>query len=205
MIRKALALACVLSVSVVAPGVRSQATRAPLPAGEPKLVSRERQHYVAVRTRVTMAGMPTVMPRFMPVVRAYLKAQGVQPSGPPFIRFLVIDMAKELEIEVGLPVPHLLPGNDRVRPGIFPAGRYAMLARTGHYKELVAANAALQEWGKKNGIQWDMTMTDRGSRWGGRMEFYLTDPDKDPDPDHWKAEVWYRTIDPLKKEDEPPR
>jgi effector-binding domain-containing protein len=199
MITKTLALAWVISIPVVAAGVRSHETRAAPAAGEPKLVQRKEQNYVAIRTRVTMAGMPTVMPQLMPEVHAYLKAADVEPSGPEFIRFLLIDMAKELEIEVGLPVDKALPGNDRVKPGVFPAGRYAVLTHTGHYKDLVAANAALQEWAKKKGIQWEMTMTPRGSLWGGRMEFYLTDPDKEPNPDRWKAEVWYLTMDAAKR------
>jgi len=35
----------------------------------------------------------------------------------------------------------------------------------------------------------------RASKWGGRLEFYLTDPSKELNPDRWQAEVLYRIKD----------
>jgi len=70
-------------------------------------------------------------------------SQGITPAGPPLIRYLVIDMAGELQIELGVPVTAPVTASGRVQPGVLPEGRYAVLRHTGPYDGLVASNAAL--------------------------------------------------------------
>ena len=60
---------------------------------------------------------------------------GIAPSRPPFIRYLVIDMAAELEIELAVPTGAPVAGSGRVRPGVLPEGRYAVLRHTGPYDD----------------------------------------------------------------------
>jgi effector-binding domain-containing protein len=158
-------------------------------AGQPRLLDRDEQPYVAIRTQATLQGMPSVLPQLLPKVFAWLGERGAKPAGPPFIRYLVIDMERELDIEVGVPVGKPLPGDDRVRAGVLPAGRYATLVHTG--RNLVAANAALQAWAKEKGIGFETSMTPKGSAWKGRVEFYLTDPAREPNRDRWQTEITY--------------
>src|SRR5215472_16933119 len=40
--------------------------------------------------------------------------------GPPLIRYLVIDMAGELQIELGVPVAAPVTASGRVQPGVLP-------------------------------------------------------------------------------------
>ena len=98
---------------------------------EPRIVQRIEQPYVAVRALVTMQTIGDVLPAMHPKVRDWLRSQGVQPAGQPFFKYNVIDMARQVEVEVGFPVA--APVN-RGRPGArgFPAGRYATLWHTGH-------------------------------------------------------------------------
>jgi hypothetical protein len=42
------------------------------------------------------------------------------PSGPPFWKYNVIDMASNLEVEAGVPVAQPLTGNGRVIAGALP-------------------------------------------------------------------------------------
>jgi effector-binding domain-containing protein len=86
---------------------------------------------------------------------------GIAPSGPPFIRYLVIDMAAELEIELAVPTGAPVAGSGRVRPGVLPEGRYAVLRHTGPYDGLIAANAALQQWAPRRGVRFDTRVTFR--------------------------------------------
>ena len=162
---------------------------------EPKLVHRDKQPYVAIRTTVTMQGMATVIPKLMPELHRWLEARNVKPNGPVFIRFVVIDMDKGLDIEVGLPVTKLLSGDGRVKSDVLPAGRYASLTHFGNYSGLIPPNAQIQEWGKKQGLTWKMRKTKRGDEWVGRVEFYKTDPDKEPDPSKWETEILYLVAD----------
>ena len=117
----------------------------------PKVEERTEQPYVALRTQATMHELGTVIPHLLGEVFAWLATQGAAPAGAPFIRYLVINMAAQLDIEVGVPVASAMSGDDRIYASVLPAGRYASLVYTGPYdgNGLVEANAALLEWGTK--------------------------------------------------------
>lgn len=161
---------------------------------QPKLEHRGEQPYVAIRTRMTMKELAAgAGDELFPEVLAWLGKQGVAPDGAPFIRYLVIDMDAVLEMDWGVAVPEPLPGDDRVRPGVLPAGRYATMVYTGPYggDGLIGANAALQGWAKENGVAWEVREGDHGDVWGARMEFYLTNPAAEPNPHAWRTEIVY--------------
>jgi hypothetical protein len=109
------------------------------------------------------------------------------------LRYLVIDMTAELEIELAVPVGAPVAGSGRVRPGVLPEGRYAMIRHTGPYDGLIVSNAALQKWAREHGAEFDTQDTARGSAWRSRAEHYLTDPSKEPDPATWEVDVAYLT------------
>ena len=60
--------------------------------------------------------------------------QSLDPAGPPFIRYHVIDMQGLMDVEMGIPVASILSGDGRISPGVLPAGRYASLIYTGREK-----------------------------------------------------------------------
>jgi effector-binding domain-containing protein len=133
-----------------------------------------------------------IIPQLHDEVHAWLEKQGVSPSGAPFIRYLVINMATKLDIELGWPVASRLAGTDRIKPGVLPAGRYARLLYTGDYSGLMEANGVLIGWARENGITWDNWTTDTGDAFGARFETYFTDPGDEPDPAKWETEVAIR-------------
>src|SRR5438067_7630439 len=160
----------------------------------PKVEERTEQPYVAMRTQAAMHGLETVIPQLLGEVFAWLGTQSAAPAGAPFIRYRVINMAAQLEIEVGIPVARAMSGDDRICAGVLPAGRYASLVYTGPYdgNGLVEANAALLEWGTEQGLVWDTWAAENGDGFGARLKSYLTDPNEEPDPTKWKTEVAMR-------------
>ena len=162
--------------------------------GKPKLEERTEQHYVGIRTQATMQELGTVIPQCIGEVATWLDKQGVAPSGAPFTRYLIIDMAAMLEIEVGFPVVSALPGDGRVTPGTIPAGRYASLIYDGTDDD-IEANKVLLLWGQDQGLKWDTWYTEKGDGWGGRFEFSLTNPQDEPDQSKWQTEVAIRLAD----------
>ena len=161
--------------------------------GEPRIVERAGQPYAALPGRVTMATLAAAIDSGYPELFGWLAARGIPPAGPPLIRYLVVDMDAELEIELGVPVAEPLEraagGGERIGAGLLPAGRYVSLLHRGPYDGLVGANAALQDWARREGVP--LETTDHGRRWRGRAEFYLTDPRAEPDPARWETEVAY--------------
>jgi effector-binding domain-containing protein len=165
---------------------------------EPKLENRSEQHYVAIRTQVTMQELGAgVIPQLHMEVRTWLEKQGIAPTGAPFIRYLIIDMMAKLDIELGWPVARALSGNDRIRAGVLPAGRYASLIYIGPYEGdgLIKANAALLDWGAQHSIVWDKWQTEHGDAFGARLESSIKDPGNEPDPAKWETEVAIRLAD----------
>lgn len=160
----------------------------------PKLEDRSERRYVGIRTQATMQELPTVIPQRLGEVFAWLGQQGVAPAGAPFIRYFVIDMAAQLDIELGVPVASGITGDDRVRAGVLPAGRYASLVYT-DVQRGIEANAALLDWGAEQGLVWDSWATEKGDGFGARLESFLTDPAEEPDASKWETEVAIRLAD----------
>jgi effector-binding domain-containing protein len=157
---------------------------------EPSIEQRDAWHYAAIRVQVTMQEMVGALPQLWPEIHRWLDAQGAAPAGAPFIRYLDIDPAMQhLNIDVGIPVAGSVAGEGRIQTGTMPAGSYASLIHTGPFDGLAAANAELQAWSQANGAELDNEPSEDGTAWGGRFEFYLTDPGSQPDPSKWQTEV----------------
>lgn len=155
----------------------------------PQIEERGAVHYAGIRETVTMDGIAGAVDEAYPELFGWLAGQGIAPVGAPFIRYLVIDMAAELRLDLGVPVGAPVTGSGRVQPGVLPAGRYAVLRHTGPYDGLIASNAALQRWAHEHGIEFDTWDTPDGSAWRARAEHYLTDPSREPDPAKWEVDV----------------
>src|SRR5271156_2762470 len=149
-----------------------------------EITERAGQPYVAVRAQVTMQTISAIADR-IPEVFGWLAAHGVAPAGPPFLKYNVIDMARQLEIEAGVPVAAAVDGGGSVLSGALPAGRYATVTYVGPPAKLVDATAELLAWASREGLVFDVAQTGEGERWGARLEIFLTDPASEPDMDKW--------------------
>ena len=99
-----------------------------------------------------------------------------------------------MDIEMGVPVAMAAAGDERVKAAVLPAGRYAVLIYTGVMNG-IEANAALLDWGAKQGLVWDRCELESGDAFASRYESFLTDPKDDPDPAQWDTEVAIRIAD----------
>ena len=160
---------------------------------EPRIEERAARHYAGIQATAPMEGVSAAVDQAFPELFGWLAGTGTAPAGPPFIRFLVIDMEALLQLELGVPVAGPMRESGRIRPGVLPAGRYAVLRHIGNYDGLIDANAALQRWAHDHGLDFDVTDTPEGSAWGSRLEEYITDPSKEPDPAKWETDVAYLT------------
>jgi effector-binding domain-containing protein len=162
---------------------------------KPTIVERADQPYVAIKANVTMAAIGEVLPPLHGEVFGWLGSRGIEPAGAPFWKYNLIDMERELEVEVGVPVATKVDGDDRVLAGVLPGGKYASLEHTGHPMALIDATRALLEWADKEGLTWDTVDSPEGQRWAARLEVYETDPDDEPDMDKWVTQLAFRLAD----------
>jgi effector-binding domain-containing protein len=160
----------------------------------PEITQRAEQPYAGISTWVTMAALGSVADH-IPEIFGWLGARGIAPAGPPFFRYLVIDMERQLLVEVGVPVASAVEDDGEIRGGTLPAGRFAVMTHTGAPDTLMAPTAALLDWAEARGLAWDMSRTDAGEKWGCRLENYLTDPAEQPDLSKWQTELAFRLAD----------
>ena len=110
---------------------------------EPKIEHRNEQPYVGIRAQVTMQELGKTLPPLClwGEVYGWLASKDVKPAGAPLWRYLVIDMAAKLEIDVGVPVATPATGDNRITADTLPAGRYATIVYIGPYEGLMQATA----------------------------------------------------------------
>jgi len=159
-----------------------------------EIVDRPAQPYVAVRGTVTMQTFPEIADR-LPGLFGWLAERGIAPAGPPFFRYLVIDMERELDVEAGVPVATAVAGEGEVLAGELPAGTYAATTHVGHPDELIAVTGEFQDEAAARDLTFDTTETERGTRWGCRLELLLTNPAEQPDLNKWETRLAFRLVD----------
>jgi effector-binding domain-containing protein len=162
---------------------------------EPKIDQRGEQPYVAIRSQIAVQDFPATIRESIDQTYAWLGQHGIEGTGAPFVRYHLINSDMTLmDVEIGVPVASAVQGNGRVQSGVLPAGRYASLIYT-DVTQGVPANAALLDWGNKQGLKWDQWDTPQGDAFGGRYEIFLSGPQDDPDPTNWDTEVAMRLKD----------
>jgi hypothetical protein len=118
------------------------------------------------------AGLPGVVDSGFPRLFGRLAELGVEPVGPPYIRYL--RTGAELELELGIPV-----GPDAEQSSGLPGGRAAVLRHVGPFSGLRDACAALEAW-----------VTGQGEEPAGPFwESYVTNPRDEPDSSTWITEI----------------
>lgn len=156
---------------------------------KPVIEYRQEQYYLAIRSSVAMKDIPAVLPALIPKVFDWLAKNNIAPDGPPFFRYLSMNKQYELVTEVGVPVKDRATGEGDIVAGSFPAGNYAIITYTGDYRHLKEAHMALESWITENGRSARQQMSEQGVEWGARTEFYPTDHEKEPNPDHWRTDI----------------
>ena len=100
---------------------------------KPSQEERQEQPYVAIRTAVPIPFGKYLQPLW-DEVNAWLKTQAIASPGAAMIRYLTTDMSKKLDIDVGFAIGGRRPGNGHIIEDVLPAGQYATLLNTGHYR-----------------------------------------------------------------------
>lgn len=160
----------------------------------PTVVEREDRPYMGIHAVVTMATIDSVIQELVREVLATPQIVAAA-SGAPVVRYDVIDMERELAIQVGVPVPAEVPGAGRAVGGVLPAGRYLTATHIGPYDRLEEATGAFRNWASQHGHIFDMQLGDRGEVWGCRLEHYPTDPVAQPDSSRWETVLEFRLHD----------
>lgn len=154
--------------------------------GKPKIDKRPKITYMGIRAITPFKGMSKVIGRIADELNDWVEQNKVKTSGPPFLRFHVIDMRGYMDISYCVPVRKVLPDDGNIKADFIPAGKYASLIYSGGG---ISANRALIEWVRAKGMDFDRWDTQQGDNFAGRCETYLTDPKVEPRKSRWQIEV----------------
>jgi effector-binding domain-containing protein len=161
---------------------------------EPKVESRPEQPYMGIHLWIPSKELSGWTTKLLKELTKWMSKEGIEASGPAFHRFYVINMGKEFDLEVGIPVKVSVAGNDRVKPNIIQAGRYANLTYTGR-NNAYKGNKALVEWARDNGVPWDRWDDPRGDAFRCRYESYLSNRLTEADKKMWRTNVAIKVKD----------
>lgn len=160
-------------------------------SNEPTVQERRAQPYVGIRERVTMRTLGKIGDR-IPELFGFLGGQRIEPAGALFLRYGVVDMDGEFEVEAGVPTAEAVAGEGDIYAAELPAGRYVARTHHGHPDGLFEVWHAALAWAAERGLDSDVTATDAGERWGCRLETFRTNPAVEPDLNKWETEVSFR-------------
>ncbi len=81
---------------------------------------------------------------------AFLRQRGVQPAGPPFVRYHTFGET-ETDFELGIPVAEPVAGEGRIAGNTLPGGAAAATWHLGAHDRLGDAYARLEAWLNEHG------------------------------------------------------
>jgi effector-binding domain-containing protein len=159
---------------------------------EPEINLRGERQYVGIRVQTPFKGMFAVVDKLLKELRRWVKTRGIADEGPFFLRYHVINMEGMMDIELGFVVQNPLSGDDRMKPGVLPQGRYASLIYT---RYAMRGNKALLGWIEENNIKIDRRDVKEGDAFACRYEAYLTDYRVEPRKSAWEIELAIKVAD----------
>lgn len=149
----------------------------------PRIEPRDEAPAVGIRLVTPFRGMLRVRDELLAELAAWLAERDLHTPGPFFLRLHRVDMAADMEIEVGIfGVDHA--GDERVRSSTQPSGDYALLAYRG---SSLQANRMLLGWVDESDRQFDADPTT--GAWTGRFEILRTDPRLERRKTAWTTEL----------------
>jgi len=148
-------------------------------APQMEIIMLQPQQTVSIRTTTSHDGIKDAIDDVLPSVFRYVTSRGVQPGGPPFVRYH--SMVGEVDLEGGLPVADAVEGSGRIQVGSLPGGETLSAWHIGPYGRLCETYDLISAWMEAHGV------SPREAPW----EVYWTDPGEVRDPSQWKTQILY--------------
>ncbi|MFZ0455042.1 MAG: GyrI-like domain-containing protein [Ignavibacteriaceae bacterium] len=102
---------------------------------KPEILFRNEEHYVSIKNKLKREDVPSELPPLIPELFNWLQKKVIKPEGTPFFSYKKMNR-EQIEIDVGNPASSQFEGDDRILPGVFPAGKYTVVKYTTPYNRL---------------------------------------------------------------------
>jgi len=144
----------------------------------PRKIHVTEQAVAVVRERVPMDALTDFFGRAFGAVMAAVQMQGASPAGPPFALYHGMP-SESVDVEAGFPIAGHFHGTGEVTSGTLPETDAFEAIHSGPYDTLGTTYDAIRQRMQEEGA------TPAGIVW----EYYLSDPEKQPDPATWQTRV----------------
>ncbi len=144
----------------------------------PEVVELPTRAAAVIRMTIERQRIAEAFPPAIQEVMSGLGAQGVQPAGPLFARYLRMGSG-EVDVEIGVPLERPIEPEGRITNGSLPGGRALRAVHQGPYEELSSSWDQFGRWVAENGHEPDE----------GLWESYVTGPESSSDPAEWRTEL----------------
>lgn len=151
----------------------------------PEVVELPARTTAVIRMTVEREQIGEAVPPAIQEVMSGVGAQGVQPIGPMFARYLRMGSG-EVDMEIGVPLDEPIAPAGRITVSSLPGGRALRAVHQGPYEELYSSWDQFGRWVAENGHE----------PAEGLWESYVTGPESSSDPTEWRTEL----ILPLRSE-----
>ncbi len=160
--------------------------------GPVSIVEKPERAYLGIRFETPFDGMFALVTKALKELRKWSKENSLTEEGPYFLRYYLTDMKGIMDVEVGLMTNSGLIGQERIKPGSLPKGKYATLVYRGNG---LRGNQALMKWAADHGITFDPLVVGKAELYTCRYEAYLTDYRIEPRKLLWDVELSIKIAD----------
>jgi effector-binding domain-containing protein len=159
----------------------------------PELVTRPAQWSVVVPIEASLSQWSKTI-EAIPQIVGWIEENGIQPASPLFYRYRRIgDLEKPFSVEIGFAVHERAEPAGDIIASEMEGGTYLTYLHRGHPDQLFETNRGVETWARKYGILLDVARDGDTEDWKGRYEFFLTNPDDEPDPNKWEIKLAWLT------------
>ena len=137
------------------------------------------RHTAVVRARVERSALSTFCAHALGAVLSAMEDSGTVPGGEPFAYYHTID-DDTVEVEAGFPTVDRFSFSGEVVESELPGGKTVTGIHLGPYDARRDTYMTMSNWAMAHGLQ------PTGDMW----EVYLTDPEREPNPDRWRVGVF---------------
>lgn len=159
----------------------------------PELVTQSAQWSVVVPVEASLKEWNKTI-ETIPRVVGWIEANGVEPASPLFYRYRRMgDLERPFAVEIGFAMHERIEPDGDLIASEMEGGTYLTYLHQGHPDQLFQTNQEIEEWAARNAIDFDVTKSGDTEIWKGRYEFFLTNPDDEPDPNKWEIKLAWLT------------
>ncbi len=151
--------------------------------------------YSAVAVAVTMVSMGAAIADAFAQLETYLGSRGINPTGPPLVRYRAISFDSPFTIEVGWETAEGVVVEAPYVADVLPAGTYVVAHFNGPYSAAGEATQAAIEWAAREGIALDVFHLADSSDWSCWYESYPREPTWGPSGPQGPVDICLLALD----------